>query len=276
MATNETARGVQRIRYDLRFRLLEVVRAQELGPRMRRITLGGDQLEGFRSEGFGDHVKLFFPRPGEERPVMPTLGDDGRPVPPPGGGKPVRRDFTPRRYDAAKGELDVDFVLHGDEGPASAWAAQAAPGSLVGVAGPRGSKIYSPDFDWYVLGGDETALPAIGRWLEGLRPGVPATVLIEVDGADDELELATQADAQVRWLHRDGAAPGTTTLLAGALSQLDLPAGEGFAWFAGEALSLRPLRRHLRDERGFDADHAEIDGYWKRGTAEHDHHEPIE
>src|SRR5262249_38685647 len=157
---------------------------------------------------------------------------------------------------------DIDFVLHGDEGPASAWAAEAQPGALVGVAGPRGSKVFSPDLDFYVLGGDETALPALGRWLEDLRPGVPATVLIEVAGPGDEIELPPQAAADVHWLHRDGAKPGTTTLLADALTGLELPTGDGFAWFAGEALSLRPVRQQLRET--FALDSIDVSGYWKR------------
>jgi NADPH-dependent ferric siderophore reductase len=274
MATDETTPAVRRVRHESRFRLLEVVRVQELTPRMRRITLGGEELEGFRSDGPGDHVKLFFPRPGEERPVMPSIDEDGRMVK--AVRTPVRRDFTPRRYDAERGELDIDFVLHGDEGPASSWAAAAQPGALVGTAGPRGSKIVSPEFDWYLLGGDETALPAIGRWLEDLRPGVPAIVLAEVGGPADEVDLTSRARADVRWLHRDGAKAGSTTLLADALAGLELPPGDGFAWFAGEAVSLRAVRRHLREERGLDADRLDVSGYWKLGVAEHDHHEPVE
>ncbi len=99
-------------------------------------------------------------------------------------------------------------------------------------------------------------------------------MLIEVDGPADELDLATRADADVRWLDRDGAPAGGTTLLADALAGVDLPLGDGFAWFAGEALSLRPVRRRLRETLGLDS--IDVSGYWKRGVAEHDHHEPVE
>src|SRR6266568_4230449 len=77
-----------------------------------------------------------------------------------GSGAPVMRDYTPRRFDAVQRELDIEFALHGD-GPAATWAAQAAPGQRVMIGGPRGSFIVPTDFDWHLLIGDETALPAV-------------------------------------------------------------------------------------------------------------------
>ena len=64
------------------------------------------------------------------------------------------RDFTPRRHDAEKGELVVDFAIHG-AGPATEWASAARPGSRLGVGGPRGSFVVTDDFDWYLMIGDE-------------------------------------------------------------------------------------------------------------------------
>lgn len=70
-------------------------------------------------------MKLFLPRPGQDRPTMPVGGAGGL-VFPDGGERPEVRDYTPRRFDAAARELTIEFVLHGD-GPASGWAARAAP-----------------------------------------------------------------------------------------------------------------------------------------------------
>lgn len=127
-------------------------------PSTRRITLGGESLADFASASFDDHVKLI-------------LDDE------------VGRDYTPRRFDTAARELMLEFALHGD-GPAAAWAAQATPGQRVAVAGPRGSFVVAPDFDWHLLVGDETALPAIARRLEELPPQARATVVLKVDAAD--------------------------------------------------------------------------------------------
>ena len=129
---------------------------------MRRITLGDEQLESFVSAGADDHVKLFFPANGDARPSFGEGDTERSPA----------RDFTPRTFDVAAGELVVDFVLHG-EGPAATWAAAAEPGWLLGQAGPRGSHVVSDDFAWYLLVGDDAALPAIGRRLDELPPGTP-------------------------------------------------------------------------------------------------------
>ena len=158
--TSQRTHTVERLRHELKLRVLTVVRTEELTAHMRRITLSGGDLEGFVSPSHDDHVKLFFPAPGDTQPVFPVLGKGANPIEYAEGARPIARNYTPRRHDPVKGELEIDFVLHGD-GPASSWAAQAAPGQTLGVGGPRGSMVVPLDFDWYVLVGDQTALPAI-------------------------------------------------------------------------------------------------------------------
>jgi NADPH-dependent ferric siderophore reductase len=263
--------AVERVRHELRLRLLEVASAEHLTPHLRRVVLRGD-LDGFASAAPDDHVKLIFPDPGEERPRLPELGPKGLRRPE-GQAPAAMRDYTPRAFDVAAGTLTIDMVVHGD-GPASTWAATAVPGSLVGQAGPRGSRVASDDFDWWLLAGDETALPAIGRRLEELPAGARATVLVEVDGPADELPFATDADVRCTWLHRDGAPAGTTDLLEDAIRALTLPPGEGYAWIGCEASAARRLRHHLRDERGLPKAYTKVTGYWRHGTS--DHHDPPE
>ena len=159
-------RTARRVRHETKMRLLQVREVSRLTPKMVRIVVSGEALAGFISAAHDDHVKLFFPQPGQDKPVLPTPTPNG-PVYPEGAPRPAARDYTPRRYDAAANTLVVDFVLHG-EGPATTWAAQARPGQFLGVGGPRGSFIVPDDFDWYLLAGDETAIPAIGRRLEEL------------------------------------------------------------------------------------------------------------
>lgn len=197
-------RAVRRVRHQTRGRLLEVMSASPITPKMLRITLGGDELAGFVSAAHDDHVKLFFPQPGQAKPVLPTAGPNG-PEYPPDAPRPAARDYTPRRYDAAANTLVIDFVLHGD-GPATSWAAQARPGHFLGVGGPRGSFIVPDDFDWYLPAGDETALPAIGRRLEELPPGAHALVVVEIADAGEEQRSDTRARVDTVWLHRSRAA----------------------------------------------------------------------
>jgi NADPH-dependent ferric siderophore reductase len=257
-------RTTRRVRHELKRRMLQVRDARALTPKMLRVTLAGDDLSGFVSAAHDDHVKLFFPPQGDDKPVMPTITPNG-PVYPEGVQRPASRDYTPRRYDPAANTLTVDFVLHGD-GPAAAWAAQARPGQFLGVGGPRGSFVVSDDFDWYLFAGDETALPAIGRRLEELPAGTRTVVVAEVADAGEEQHFDTRTKLETHWLHRDGGEPGAQPLLQAAIAQLKLPGGDGYLWVAAEAATAKALRQHLVDERGMRKDRVKAAAYWKRGA----------
>lgn len=247
----------RRLRHEVVLRTLEVLRVERLTPHMRRVTLVGPELRGFLSPAPDDHVKLFFPnRDGDL--VLPALGPNG-PEFPAGREPSPMRDYTPRRHDAARGELVIDFVLHGD-GPASNWAAQAIPGQRLAAGGPRGSQLIADDFDRYVLLGDETALPAIGRWLEEMPAGMRAIAAVEIPEAADAQALSSRAEVEVRWLPRDGAEPGA--LLERALHELPAIAGDTFHWIAAESRRARAMRQWL-DQRGVPKDWIKATGYWQ-------------
>jgi NADPH-dependent ferric siderophore reductase len=261
--------------FPLVFRQLEVKRVERLTPRDARITFGGDDLAGFASLAPDDHVKLLFPLPGDNTPVVPTVGPNGM-VFPEGKPRPPARDFTPRRYDAGAGELDLEFVLHG-EGPAATWAANAAPGDLLTVGGPRGSYVIEPRFDWMLLAGDETTIPAMSRWLEIIPAGTRVRALVEVNDTSDELPMPSAANLDLTWLHRDGAAPGSTTLILDAIKALDIPTDQStYFWLAGEATGLKAIRRHLVNERGVSKAVLNVNGHWKYQVADWDHHDPVD
>ncbi|PXW22926.1 siderophore-interacting protein [Paraburkholderia caballeronis] len=253
---------IVRVRHPLKFRLLHVARVQTLAPALVRVTLTGDDLRDFESASFDDHVKVFFPPPGEDKPVLPSAGPDGI-VFPEGVARPAARDYTPRRFDRAAGELDLEFVLH-DAGPATAWAAQAQPGQYLGVGGPRGSMVIPDGFDWHLLIGDETALPAIARRLEELPDGTRVAVVVEVANRDARIELPTDADLYAVWCYRDDA--DAEAPLLDAVADVWLPPGEGFVWAAGEASSIRAVRTLLVDRRGVDRKRIRASAYWRRGA----------
>lgn len=261
-------RTPQRVRHTLRFRALDVLTVQRITPHLVRVTLGGDALEGFDSPGFDDHAKLFFPDEKTGALTLPTAGPDG-PIWPEGA-KPTMRDYTPRRFDAAARTLEIDFALH-VAGPATRWAEQAKPGQRLGVGGPRGSFIVPTAFDWHLLIGDDTALPAIFRRLGELPAGARAVVLAEVDGPEDHVELPSAADVQIIWVHRNG---GTATPLLDALRAARLPTGEFHAWIGCESAAAKALRAHLIDECGANPKWIRASGYWRKGSdATHDSHD---
>ncbi|MCJ0765741.1 siderophore-interacting protein [Variovorax sp. CYS-02] len=252
--------------------MLTVRQVQRVTPHLIRVTLGGEKLQGFASPGFDDHVKLIFPDPATGQLALPSFGAPGE-APAPDAPKPVMRDYTPRRHDAAAQTLEIDFALH-EAGPATQWAEQAAPGQQLGVGGPRGSFIIPTGFDGHLLIGDDTALPAIARRLAELPAGARAVVLAEVDSAADELAFDSAAAVSLTWVHRRGAEPGTTDGLLQALKTLPLPAGDFHAWVACESAVAKALRAYLIAERGAHPRWTKAAGYWRRGSAAtHDTHE---
>ena len=244
--------GIHRVSHEIKRRKLEVLRVTDITPKMRRITLHGPDLTGFISLGTDDHVKLIFATTPEEQAAL----DSFVPGAPSDGPKPVMRDYTPRRYDSASGELDIDFVLHGD-GPAASWAEQAEPGQFLHIAGPRGSMIVPDIFDSYLLIGDETALPAIARRLEELPGHRNALVVVEVADQGEQQVFDSQAQVDVIWIVR-----GEQNLLD-VTRRLEMPEGKLYAWVATESALSRKLRRVLLDEFGLEEDFVKAAGYWK-------------
>jgi NADPH-dependent ferric siderophore reductase len=242
-------RAPRRVRHQPRRRVLTIKRADKIAAHMIRITLTGD-LEGFVSLGFDDHVKLFFPDG--------TIDAAGAP-------NTLSRDFTPRRHDPAANTLEIDFAIH-DAGPATRWAAQAKAGDTLNLGGPRGSFIIPTDYDWHLLVGDETALPAISRRLAELPSSARAIVVGEVDGPADEIAFETKANATIAWAHRNGAAPGESDALAKKLAAMKFPGGAYYAWVACESLVAKALRAQLIANHGANPKWMRAAGYWRRGA----------
>jgi NADPH-dependent ferric siderophore reductase len=220
---------------------------------MLRVTLHCDAFrDAWPIQQPGEIITLLFVPLGE--PI--TLPERGWVFP--DGARQEWRNYTVRRHRPADGEIDVDVVLHEPRGPACTWAARTPLGAQVGYAGPRVDFAPKPDAEWLLLVGDETALPAIAAILETLRP-TPALAVVEVHDTREQLDLPG-----IKWVHRDGAPAATTTHLADALRELELPKGAGQAWGAAESRIARDLRAVLRDERGMPRSHATARGYWLR------------
>ena len=238
METPFAARRVQRVRHEIRQRNVEVARVAPMGSNFVSITFQGDELEGFVSESFDDHVKFLFTD---------------------SSGEYVRRDYTPRRFDRERRELTIEFALHG-EGKASEWTRQATPGQSAVIAGPRGSMIIPVDYEWHLFVGDETALPAISRRLEELPGDARATVII-LNEAGERREFSSNAAPDLRW----AASPDE---LLSILEAMPLPPGEGFAWCAGEASSMARVREIL-SRKGQPKEAMRVAAYWKNGISSH-------
>ncbi|CAN5403391.1 siderophore-interacting protein [soil metagenome] len=262
------------VRHPMAVRRLTVRTVRPVIPSIVRVTVAGADLTGFASLGPTDHVKVFFPDPATGELTVPDLDAEG--MRRPATGTIISRDYTPLGvHVGADGAptLDIDFVLHGDEGPASAWAARATVGDELGVAGPRGSRLAPTDLGGLLVIADENALPATRRWLGLVPAAIPVTALFDVaDEAATGYFEGGDARVNAEWLfRRDGAGQ-----LEEALRSLGPIDDETFVFLAGEATTLVPLRRYLRHELGLPAEQVAASGYWKRGIVNLDHHAPLD
>lgn len=279
---------------------------RRLSPSFLRITLYGDDLDEMACGGADQRVKLLLPLPGQQRPVLPP-GEDWHAQ---WRSLPTERRFPMRTYTVRAArplqrEVDVDVVLHGATGPASAWAQSAAPGDEVLLVGPNARFAgQAGGVEWrppagaraLLLVGDETAVPAISAIAESLPPGTGARVLLEVPDEADVLPVQAPADVQITWLPRrtagaqhphgarlDSALRRATRDLAVAAAPepaddpdpdelvWEVPAGAAggaYVWMAGEAGVVTQLRRHLLREVGLDRRSVAFMGYWRQGRTE--------
>lgn len=224
----------QRVRNELRFRELTVLRVERIGNAFQRVVLGGEALEGFSSLGFDDHTKLFFPQAGTKI-TPPTITDEG--IVWADGVRPQSRDYTPL-YNPERHELAYDFFIH-DGGVASQWAMEAKAGDTLTLGGPRGSLVVPEDYAWQLYVCDETGMPALRRRLEALRtlaqrPQV--TALVMVRDVADKAYLAGFDEFNIEWISDYNAAAVATRL-----AQLTVPSSDYFIWLTGEGKVVKNL-----------------------------------
>ncbi|TKA12371.1 siderophore-interacting protein [Actinacidiphila oryziradicis] len=242
-----------------------VQRVERLTPHMIRVVLGGEGLANFSAGRYTDHyIKLQFPLEGVAYPEPFDLQRIRAEIP--RDQWPRTRTYTVRRWDETTRELWVDFVYHGDEGLAGPWAAGVQPGDEVLFGGPGGAYAPAEDADWYLLAGDESALPAIAASLERLPAGSRAYAFIEVGDEAEEQKIEHAADAEIVWLHRRDGRIGEA--LVRTVSGLEFPDGTVDAFVHGEAGFVKELRRLLRIERGVPRERLSISGYWRAGHDE--------
>lgn len=258
-----------RTSYPVSTRYLQVLRVHDVTDGMRRVTLGGEQLAAhtadngypvpaFRSDNFDDSIKLIFSTTPGRTPQGPEQRDGKIAWPSKNSGS-TRRTYTVRNYDASRGELDIDFVLHGS-GVASDWARQAQVSQTLQIAGPKSTASHPSGADWILAAGDATALPAMSRWLEQWPAGQRGKFFIAVDADSHRQDLVQPEGVEITWLVRDNP-----NVLYDAITSTDWWDGEPFAWVAGESASLKPIRRWLQHEKGLRKDQMHLSGYWKSG-----------
>jgi NADPH-dependent ferric siderophore reductase len=246
----------------------QVAAVREVHPRLRLVTVQGDDLRTMADAGPDAFLYLLLPPPGRDQlTVDQSFTWDGY-WKMPEEDRPVGAYYTVRRFRPEMGEVDLLMVLHGDAGPGSAWAGRAAPGDPVALWGPRTSFEPPEETDSYLLVADETGLPAAAAILERVPDGVPVKVVAEVDSPEERQELPDLPMVDVTWCYRHGAPAGTTTLLADAVQGMARPAGQLYVWGGGESRALPRIRKYVRNDWGLDRAQVSLVGYWRH--ADHD------
>jgi len=254
MSKNHSTRIMERVRHPFRARHVQLLAREEISPGFIRLTLGSEEMAEFTSVGFDDHVKLLLPQEGQEKPHLPEMRD-GRPHF--DGERPLMRDYTPINYCPEQKTVQLDFALHAG-GPALDWALHAPIGQWAGLAGPRGSMVLPADLPWYVLFGDETAIPAIERFLQTFQTSAQIIVRVQVKNPADQRAWASHSKHDIAYVQS----------LEQAAKELSLPVGAGFCWGACEYQQTAALRKILA-AKGVASTHMYVSAYWRQGVADY-------
>ena len=240
----------KRVKNEIKFRELSVKSKQTVAGCFHRIVFTSPDLVGFSSQGFDDHVKVFFP-PENGDFVRPSVTDDG--IVWGEGPRPISRDYTPLAFDAARHELTLDFYIH-DGGVASSWADKAVVGDTLLIGGPRGSLVIRTDYAFQLYICDESGLPAVRRRLLSLPEHISPVVLVNSHHAQTHEYLSEFEHARVEWLDSES--------IASVVRTLEFPETDYFVWVTGEGHDVKQLSDELLENRGLDGDYVRAVAYW--------------
>ncbi|TIT00934.1 MAG: siderophore-interacting protein [Mesorhizobium sp.] len=246
------------------FREMVVTDVHDLTPHMRRIRFAGEDLSRFAKFG-GMHIRMLFPTREVPDPLWPMLGSNGLPVWPSDDRRPVARVYTIRALDVANGIIDVDFLIHPGDSVGAHWAIHATAGMKIGIMGPVGRPVRPAS--WYLMGADETGLPALARMLEILPAETKGVAFVEIADDSERQVIDNATGIELHWLPRNGVPAGLDARLARAILSVSWPTGSAFGWFAAEAAAARIVREHWRGTLALGRNETLAAAYWRRGAA---------
>ncbi|NAW87038.1 siderophore-interacting protein [Photobacterium halotolerans] len=251
--------------------LLTVKSVQDLGPRYRRITFTSPELAHYPPCSNGAHIKIMLSQDGQSEPVLPTMTATGPKWESPED-KPLLRTFSVRELRRETGEMDIDFALHGDLGPASRFALNARPGDQLGISPPGGPYPMLKPASHYYLAGDLTALPAISAMLEDMPADSRGYVAIQVSDETDIQDLRSPAGVEVQWFIGQ---PDQVQPLIDQFCQQPFSTemtADSYFWLGGEEQIVVGLRRFIRRELDVERTQVYAIPYWRFGIDEDSYH----
>lgn len=243
-------------------RLLTVSAKRWVTPTMIRVTCNADWIKDLIPGIEGAHFKIFLPKVGQSTADFSRQLEDGP--------RPDVRTYTIRYLRASEGEMDIDFVDHGDGGPASAWARRCKAGDVAGFAGPGPVKLKDFHADQYVLAADMSALPVAAATLEAMPRDAKGVAFFEITKPEDRQHIDAPEGIDINWMvHSDPHAPLTQSVEA--VRALPSFSGPVQTCIAGESSMIKSLREEIINRRAVPKADAYISGYWKIGLIEDEH-----
>jgi len=249
--------------------LLEVVRREHVSPHMVRVTVAGEDLADYPDHGFDQWFRMFLPRPAEEGalgrlPHKVDLLGYWKYMRMPEGARPVMRCYTVRELRRHERQLDIDFVVHGDEGVAAPWAREAEPGDRLAIIDQGTGYDLRDGIENHLLVADDTGLPAVLGILRSLPRHHRGVAYIEIPDAADAQSHEAPDGLEVRWIVREPGAKAGSTVLA-AVQAAPVPDPPFTAYLVGEQALPTTLRRWLVHEHHVPKDRIAFVGYWREG-----------
>lgn len=244
-----------------------VIRSERISPNIQRVTIGGGDLHSFEYLGYDQWVRLMIPTGDEVRfDNLPERVDTAgylRYLTLPKRTRPEIRSYTIRGFRTDPLELDVDFVVHGDEGIAGPWAIATNPGDPIAFVdqGHGWRPEAAAAADELLLVADETGMPAALGVLRSLPRNARGRAIIELADSADQQPVETRSQVQVEWMtRRPGQAPGEVALAAARGHQTSLSV---YGLAVGESKLATGVRRLLVSERKVDKKQVTFCGYYK-------------
>ena len=241
---------------------LSVIEKQQISPNMQRIILGGKALKEFPTGFEGGYIKLNLSELAKSNNELVYERVQAL-----NAKKPVMRSYTIRHFDPAAGKLTLNFMNHGDGGPACAWSTHCNIGDEITISGPGAVKRVNNDADWFLIAGDMTALPAICVNLEQLPPDSTGYAVIEIIDEQDKQTINCPKGFEIHWVINPQP-DRANTLLADKVKSLPWLEGKPNVWVASEFETMRNLRRYFKQERLVGREDIYISSYWKMGTTD--------
>ncbi|WP_277850592.1 siderophore-interacting protein [Moellerella wisconsensis] len=250
--------------------LIHVKSIIDISPAIRRITFHGENLDTYPANCAGAHLKIFLSADATIPPLLPVLGPKG-PSWPEDQPRPKVRTYTVRAIRPAEKEIDIEFAMHeGMEGPAYQFARDADIGHWLGISRPGGAEPLLSPASHYFMAGDASSLPAIAALLENMPENAQGKVILRVDNQADIYSLQAPEQVEIVWICGDIS---TTEQLINCFKTWTLPTEDIVFWFAGEEQIIKPLRRYIRHDKGYDRQHIHAVPYWRHGYNEEGYHQ---